>query len=295
MNIPIVINKYRLYVDILLIILGSIIMALSYPMFLIPLKIVPGGVSGISIILHYLINVPVGLTTLILNIPLLFVGWILIGRTFALRTLVGMTLSNLLIDYFTYIVKVPPATEDILLGAIFGGVLLGVGLGITFLGNASTGGSDVIGQVVKKYTNYSAGMGMMAIDFIIISIAGLVFKSFEACLYGYLALFLSSTIIDRVIEGSDYARGVFIISSKKELIKEFIFLYINRGVTEFDGRTGFLGKETEILFSAMSRKQVPTLKRYVRKIDPDAFMVVTEVYEIIGHGFTLRNIIDSGN
>ncbi len=293
MNLPVFINRHRLFVDMILIAIGSTIMALAYPMFLIPLRIVPGGVSGVSIIIHYLTNLPVGITTFILNIPLLAAGWLLIGRTFAFRTIIGMALSNLLIDFFTYIIKIPQITENFLLGAVFGGLMLGVGLGTTFLGNASTGGTDVIGQIVKKYTNYSTGMGIMIVDFFIISLAGIVFKSFEASLYGYLALFLSSIVIDRVLEGSDYARGVFIISDKKNLIKEFIFLYLGKGATEFYGKTGFKEEETSILFTAINRKQLPLLKRNIKKIDPNAFVVVTNIYEIIGSGFLPRNIVEN--
>ena len=292
MNLPFFINKHRLYVDSFLIILGSILMALAYPMFLIPMKIVPGGVTGLSIILHYAINTPVGITSFILNIPLLIAGYVFLGRTFAFRTIIGMIFSNLLIDFFTYIVKVPQITNNLLLGSIFGGVLLGLGLGIIFSANASTGGSDVIGQIIRKYTNHTAGMGIMTIDFFVISLAGIVFKSFEMSLYGYLTLYLSSNIIDRVMEGSGNARGVFIVSDKKDLIKEFIFLYINRGVTEFYGRTGFLEKDTNIIFSAISRKQLPVLKRNVLQIDPNAFIVVTDVYEIVGSGFNPRNILN---
>ncbi len=293
MSLPVFVNKHRLYVDSFLIVVGSILMALAYPMFLIPLKIVPGGVTGLSIILHYTINVPVGITSFILNIPLLIMGYMLLGKTFAFRTIIGMTFSNLLIDFFTYIMKVPQITDNMLLGSIFGGVVLGLGLGIIFSGNASTGGTDVIGQIVRKYTNHTAGMGIMAIDFFVISLAGIVFKSFEMSLYGYLTLYLSSSIIDKVMEGSGNARGVFIISDQKELIKEFIFLYINRGVTEFYGKTGFLEKETNIIFSAISRKQLPMLKRNVLQIDPKAFIVVTDVYEIVGQGFNPRNILTS--
>ncbi len=292
-NLPFIVHKYRLYVDILLIIIGAGLSALAYPMFLIPLKIVPGGVSGLSIVIHHLTGFPVGLTGFVLNIPILIAGFILIGKVFALRTIIGMTLCNLLIDFFTYIVKVPAVTDDMLLGSIFGGILLGLGLGIIFLANASTGGSDVIGQIISKYSNFTAGIGIMITDFLVISLSGIVFRSFELPLYGYTSLIISSTLIDRVMQGSDYARGVFIITEKKELVKEFIFIYLERGITEFHGRTGFSQKETDIVFTAIGMKQLPILKRYVKKIDPEAFIVVTDVFEIIGKGFSQRNILNS--
>lgn len=281
-------TKKRFLTDVFLIVIGSFISALSYSLFLIHLRIVPGGVSGISMILNYLFKTPVGILIFILNIPLLMIGWKHLGRTFALRTIIGLILSSLLIDFQVYILKFPMITDDMILGTIFGGILLGLGLGLIFLGNASTGGTDVIGQMVNKYTNFSTGTGIMFIDIIIISIAAIVFQKIEAALYGYICLYISSKVIDFILEGSDYVRGAFVMTFKHEEISEAILSEMNRGATLLNGKSVFQNREIKVIFSVVTKKEIPRLRRLVKEIDPNSFMVITEVHEVLGRGFKRR-------
>ncbi|MCK4667488.1 YitT family protein, partial [Candidatus Dependentiae bacterium] len=264
---------------------------LSYSLFLVHLNIVPGGISGISMILNYLFSTPIGLFTFILNIPIFLLGWKILGRTFAFRTIIGLVLSTFFIDFQIYFLKFPIITEDKLLGSIFGGILLGVGLGIIFLGNASTGGTDVVGQIVNKYTNFSIGMGIMFIDVIIISVAAFAFKQLEAALYGYLCLYISSQVIDFILEGSDYARGAYIISLKQKEISERILKDMNRGVTLLKGRSVFRDVDVDVIFTVVTKKEIPKLRRVVNETDPNSFMIISQVHEVLGRGFRRRQWI----
>ncbi len=290
-NVFIKFTKKKFFLDMFVILLGSFISGLSYSLFLVHLNIVPGGISGISMILNYLFSTPIGLFTFILNIPIFLLGWKILGRTFAFRTIIGLVLSTFFIDFQIYILKFPILTEDKLLGSIFGGILLGVGLGIIFLGNASTGGTDVVGQIVNKYTNFSIGMGIMFIDVIIISVAALAFKQIEAALYGYLCLYISSQVIDFILEGSDYARGAYIISLKQKEISERIIKDMNRGVTLLKGKSVFRDVDVDVIFTVVTKKEIPRLRRLVNETDPKAFMIISQVHEVLGRGFRKRQWI----
>lgn len=290
-NVFIKFTKKKFFLDMFVILLGSFISGLSYSLFLVHLNIVPGGISGISMILNYLFSTPIGLFTFILNIPIFLLGWKILGRTFAFRTIIGLVLSTFFIDFQIYFLKFPIITEDKLLGSIFGGILLGVGLGIIFLGNASTGGTDVVGQIVNKYTNFSIGMGIMFIDVIIISVAAFAFKQLEAALYGYLCLYISSQVIDFILEGSDYARGAYIISLKQKEISERILKDMNRGVTLLKGRSVFRDVDVDVIFTVVTKKEIPKLRRVVNETDPNSFMIISQVHEVLGRGFRRRQWI----
>jgi uncharacterized membrane-anchored protein YitT (DUF2179 family) len=267
---------------------GAALVALAYALFLIPHHIVPGGVSGLSIILHFLLKTPVGLVVIVLNVPIFVWGLREIGRVYAVKSIVGMVLSALLIDFFTYVVKFHSVTSNKLLAAIYGGILLGVGLGIVFRGNGSTGGTDIVGQVLSRHSNFSTGVAIMVADFVVISLSGLVFHSIESALYGYAALFLSSRVIDFVIEGWSYARALLIISEHSERITEMITRDLGRGATRLHGSGGFTGQVRDVIYCVVTKREIPMFKRYIKSIDPQAFVVITDVYEVLGEGFKPR-------
>ncbi|HID32473.1 MAG TPA: YitT family protein [bacterium (Candidatus Stahlbacteria)] len=274
--------------DLIFILVGAIIIAFSYNLFLIPHRLVPGGIGGLSILIHHLVKTPVGLMIIVLNIPLFILGMKILGRGYGFRTLFGVTLSSVLIDLLSYVLKIGPATEDRILSAIYGGALLGLGLGIVFRGRGSTGGTDVIGQVINHYTNLSTGMGILITDFIIISLAGIIFKDIELSLYGYLTLFISSKVIDLVLEGWSYTRGLIIITNKEREIGTLIIKKFDRGVTELSGRGLYTRKERPVLFCVVTKREIPLITREIKEIDNDAFVVVTEIYEVLGRGFRSR-------
>ena len=208
--------------DYIAIACGTLIMSLSLVLFLSPSKIVCGGVSGVAIIAKQLWNFPLGVTMILLNVPLFFIGIKLIGKSFGARTFYAFTLFSIFTDILDNSFKLASATDNILLASIFGGVMLGLGLGIVFRFQGTTGGSDIVGQIINKYTNLSLGTSIVIIDFVIILSAGLIFGNINLALYGLISLYLSGQIIDMIINGLDYARSFYIISDKDPEIKEVL-------------------------------------------------------------------------
>lgn len=267
---------------------GSAIMALSLIFFLIPAKIAPGGVSGLGIVLHYLFNLPVGMVMLVFNIPLFILGVKLLGKQFGPRTFFSFVLVSLITDIFDKLIKIEAATNDPLLASIFGGVVLGIGLGIVFRFKGTTGGSDIVGQIINKYSNVSVGTGILIVDFFVISFAGIAFHNVNLALYGFISLYFSSKILDLILDGIDYARSFYIISEKQDEIIDLITSEMGRGGTELSGRGLYTRKERNVLYAVVTRKEVATLRQEILKIDPDAFVIIANVHEVLGEGFRKR-------
>lgn len=264
---------------------GGFICGLAYSLFLIPHHFVPGGVSGIAIILNYFFHIPVGLQIIILNIPVFLFGLRLMGKKYTLSSLVGMLTSSLLIDFCNEILHIRPATDNKILAAIYGGIMLGVGLGIIFRGRSSTGGSDIIGQILNRYTGISVGFGILIVDFFVISTSGLAFRNLEAPLYGYIVLFISSRVIDMILEGWNFTRLVIITSEKTREIEEFIIHQLDRSGTALKSRSLFMNREGELILTVIHRKQLSELRQFIKEIDPEAFVIVNDTYAVLGKGF----------
>ena len=270
---------------VLQIVLGCAIMGLSYSLFLIPQHFVPGGVSGLAIILNYFIKLPVGAMIIVLNIPIFIFGLRTMGKKYVLKSLAGMLISSVMIDLFNQVLKVPAATDNKILASIYGGILLGIGLGIVFRGHASTGGSDIVGMVVSKYTGVSIGYGIMITDFIIISASGFAFRELEAPLYGYIVLFLSTKVIDLILEGWTYSKLVIITSNRTVEIEKFILNTLERSGTALKSRSLYLNREGEIILTVIHRKQLAELRDFIKEIDPQAFVIINDTYDVLGKGF----------
>ncbi len=270
---------------VLQIILGCAITGLSYSLFLIPHHFVPGGVSGLAIILNYFFNLPVGTMIIALNIPIFIFGLRTMGKKYVLKSLAGMLVSSVMIDLFNRVLRFPAATDNKILASIYGGILLGIGLGIIFRGHASTGGSDIIGMVVSKYTGISIGFGIMITDFIIISASGFAFRELEAPLYGYIVLFLSIKVIDLILEGWSYSKLVIITSSRTVEIEKFILNTLERSGTALKSRSLYLNREGEIILTVIHRKQLAELRDFIKQIDPQAFVIINDTYDVLGKGF----------
>ncbi len=273
---------------ILYIIIGCIICALSYAVFLIPHQIVPGGVTGIAMLLHFLYHTPVGLAAIILNIPLFIIAIRILGVSYGIKSVIAIFITNLLIDFFVYTIKIPTPTNNTVLAALYGGLLLGAGLGLVFRGGASTGGTDIVGQILTRFTNLSVGMWIMIVDFVVITLAGVTTGSFELALLGYLALFLSSKVIDLVLEGMDYARAAFIISTKQDKIIDGIYDKMRRGVTVLDGYSPYTKKKRPVIMCVITKKETHIFKSLIEDIDGNAFVILTDVFEVLGQGFRRR-------
>jgi uncharacterized membrane-anchored protein YitT (DUF2179 family) len=276
--------------NLALVILGSIIMGIGYSLFLIPHHFVPGGVSGIAMIVNYFTRMPLGVLIMVLNIPVFIVGIKIMGRKYGLRSLLGMVISSLLIDFFNQVIGLKSATDDPILAAIYGGFMLGVGLGLVFRGRASTGGSDILGQILNRWTGMSVGIGIMLIDFFIISASGVAFKQLEAPLYGYIVLFISSKVIDMILEGWNYTKLVIITSTKTEEIQDFILNTLDRGGTALKSRTLYLSREGETIMTVIHRKQLAELKQFIKSLDPGAFVIINDTYAVLGKGFKATQV-----
>jgi uncharacterized membrane-anchored protein YitT (DUF2179 family) len=276
--------------NLFLVILGSVIMAIGYSLFLIPHHFVPGGVSGIAMIINYFTRLPLGILIMVLNIPVFIVGIKIMGRKYGLRSLLGMVISSLLIDFFHEVVGVKSATNNAILAAIYGGIMLGIGLGLVFRGHASTGGTDIIGQILNRWTGVSVGIGIMLVDFFIISASGLAFKKLEAPLYGYIVLFISSKVVDMILEGWNYTKLVIITSTKTEEIQDFILNTLDRSGTALRSRSLYLNREGETIITVIHRKQLAELKQFIKSIDPDAFVIINDTYAVLGKGFKATQV-----
>jgi len=225
-----------LFLDYAQIFIGSLIAALGLTMFLVPNKLAAGGVSGIATVLHYVFDVPVGWTMLGLNIPLFVAGVALLGKSVGIKTIIG----GLLFSVFTEITAgFPVPTQDLILSAVYGGIVLGIGLGLVFRGRGSTGGTDLAAMILHHFVpSISEGQGILVIDFFVIILSGLAFN-WELAMYAWISLFVSSKVIDLILEGFNYAKAVYIISNKPEELSRKILTELGRGVTLFRAKGGY--------------------------------------------------------
>lgn len=285
--------------DYLWIIAGSFITAAAINLFLVPYKLAPGGVTGIATVIYYLSGgrFPVGTTMLVLNIPLFIFGMRFIGGRFTIRTLFSTVLLSAIIDltqpfanYFIshYITKLDniTANPDYLLYSIFGGFFMGAGLGLVFRSGATTGGTDLAARIVKHFVpNLTMGKILLMIDSSVILFAAISFDSFLLGLYAILSLYISSKVIDAILEGVNFAKAVYIISDKSDEIAKQILVELDRGVTALKGTGMYTGANKEVLFCVLQRGQLPLLKLLVKKADPTAFVILTDIREVLGEGF----------
>lgn len=264
------------------IVVGCVIGGVAYPLFLVPNNIAPGGLTGVATILNYLFTVPVGLTSMLLNIPLFIVGYKSMGRIFVLRSLIATVLFSLCID----LLRVEPMTVDPLLGTLYGGVLLGVGLGLILRGGATTGGSDMIARMVhQKMPFLSVGLFLFMIDCCVVLAAGAIVGATEA-LYALICIYVSSKVIDVVMAGFGSNKACFIITPAWDKVTGRIMKELNRGVTQLTARGAYSGEERPVVLCVASRQEISRLKDIVREEDEKAFMFVTEAHEALGEGFS---------
>lgn len=269
-----------------LIIIGAFVLASAFVLFITPYKIVPGGVYGISIVMHYMFGTPVGLIALCFDIPLTILGIKFLGPRFGFKTVLGFSLTAIFTDTLTYFWGFKPLVEgDALLSSIFGGVLAGVGLGLIFKARATSGGSDIVAMIIAKYTKLPLGMLMIYVDSVIVLVGLLVFRDWKIPLYSWIVIFITGKVIDVVLEGVSYDKSLFIISDKHEEIREKIINNLDRGGTFIDGKGMYNMAERKIIFTVVSRRELAILEEYIHEIDPKAFLTVIDATEILGEGF----------
>ena len=267
------------------IVLGCIVGGAAYPLFLVPNGIAPGGLTGVATVLNYLFGAPVGVTSLLMNVPLFLMGYKLMGGSFAFRSMIATVLFSLLIDLFRF----PALTDDVLLASVYGAILLGVGLGLILRGGATTGGSDMIAKLVHhKMSFVSVGMILLFVDCTVIALAAFTMST-RAALYSLICIFVSSKVIDLVLAGFGSAKMCFVVSAQSTEIASRIMKELDRGVTLLPAVGGYTGKETKALISVVDQKEVLAVKRIVREADARAFMFITDTHETLGEGFRSLN------
>lgn len=267
--------------DIFLITAGAFIYAFGVNYFFIANKMADGGLAGICTILHYLFSVDLGTTYFVLNIPLIILGYKLIGGQFILKTFYGTFMTSLA---FKVLEKYTGQMDDRLIAAIFGGLIIGIGLGTIFVGGGSSGGSDILVKILNKYFDIPIGKAFLALDLVVLSMLGILFGR-DVFMYTLVGLFISTRAIDFIQDGVDKAKAMLIISDKSEEIKNEIMDKTGRGVTIINARGGYTNVDKDIVYCIMSRYEVTTVKRIVRSIDKRAFLSIMEVSEVLGEGF----------
>jgi len=278
--------RQRLVMDYIYVLIGSAVVAIAFNVFLLPNKIASGGVSGISTIVHWTFGIEPSFVQWALNIPLFICGIIFLGSQFgylqyALKTLVG----TLFLPFVVFLTSGwDAATTNPLLGAIFGGMGVGLGLGIVFRGSASTGGTDLAAQIISKYTGLTLGASVILIDGTIVLVSAMTL-SLESALYALIGMFLTAKTIDVVQLGFSQSKMALIISEKYELLRPKILKEIDRGVTRWEGYGGFTDDRRPVLLCVVSQREITRLKQLVKDVDPYAFVIVANAAEVLGEGF----------
>jgi len=266
------------------ILIGCFIMAFGYSYFCVPYKIAPGGLSGIATVLYYFTGLPVGITTLALSVPVFLFSIKVLGIKFGIKTVFATVFFSLFIDLEAKILNA--FNGDIFLASVFGGVLIGLGLGIIFRFGASTGGTDLIAAMFKKYAEWiSLGTWILIIDLSVVLVAGFSFKSVNIMLYSIITIYVTNKMVDFINEGIDYTKAVYIISKKSDEIANGIMEKLERGVTGIYCKGMYTKEDINMLLCIISRTQISEIKKIVHDIDKNAFVLCVGALEVMGEGF----------
>ncbi len=270
---------------ILVITVGSAAYALGFVWCYAPNGIAFGGITGVGQIVNFLVPAaPVGATVIVLNIPLFLLGWKLIGGRLLVTSLYAMFVSSVFIDVLTPMRVWEPM--DPLLACIFGGLFMGLSLGLIFLQGATTGGTDLIARLLKlRLAWLPMGKLLMGIDLAVIVAVAVTFRTLYAALYGLVALYISTIVMDGVLYGLDNAKVAYVISNHNKEISDVLVKDLDRGVTVLHGRGAYTGAEKDVLMCAFKQREIAAIKAAVKEIDPDAFVIVCNAHEVLGEGF----------
>lgn len=271
--------------DVLFMSAGAALYSVAVNMFTSPNQIAPGGVTGLSIIIEHLTGMPIGLMMFLLNIPLLLLGYKFLGRQFITKTLTATVILSVVVDLLKPFL--PIYQGDKFLAAVFSGVLSGGGLVCILLRGATSGGSDILARLLQlKWPYLSFGRMILAVDLVVVAVSGIVFHSLESVLYAVILIFVSSKVIDTVLYGTGNGKLMYIITLKEKEISQAITSQLRRGVTVVPVTGGYTGSEKKMLLCVVRRNELYRLRTLVHSCDPNAFLMVTEIGEILGEGFT---------
>ena len=273
----------KFFIEIIETIVGAIIMAIATSLFLLPNQLSSGGFAGIATILYYFLDIPMGTTILAINAPLFIFSAYKLGREFVIKSFIGTVTFSFAIDLFD---KITPLTQDRFLACIYGGIIIGLGTAIILKANSSTGGSDLISMLVKKYNNnIRTGNVIIIVDVLIVGLNILFFKETEIGLYSAIAIYLMGKMIDIVFEGIYFTKLVIIISNKNQEIAEEIGEKVGKGTTGLYGKGMYKDEQKLVLLCAASRGDVSRVKQTAKKIDPLSFIIIANAREVVGLGF----------
>ena len=273
----------KTWIELIQILAGTSLMAVGTALFLLPNQLSAGGFSGISTIFYYLFELPIGTTTFLLNVPLFIMAFFKFGRYFFIRSITGTFFLSLFLNWFE---KWEMLTHDRLLACIYGGILMGIGTAIILKANSSTGGTDLLAQIIKKYKpEFRTGNLIVILDTIIVTINVLVFEQIEIALYSAISIYIMGKVIDVFLEGVYFTKLLYIISEKHEKIAQRIAEEVERGVTGIYAKGMYTDQDRMVLLCAVSRGEVAKIQKIIKEEDPRAFLIISNAREVFGKGF----------
>lgn len=274
-------KDWKLYIGI---IIGCFLASVGLGMFLVPNNIASGGVTGASMVINnFLPIIPVGKMSILLNIPIFILCLVVLGPSFGIKSLVATLLLGFSIDILSVF---PAPTDDIFLAAVFGGAILGIGLGIVIRSSATTGGTDLLAKIIHKLVSFiSVGQILLVIDVIVIMAAAIAFESINLGLYAAISLYITTVVMDGVIVGINFSKAAYIISDKSDIIAKAILTDLDRGVTGINGKGMFSQTDKTILLCVLRKREIPKLRRLVKELDNNAFVFLSEARDVFGEGF----------
>lgn len=281
-------SKFRYIIMIMIILLGGVISGVSYNVFIIPHKLLSGGVSGIALIINYISGINPGIMIFAMNIPIFLIGYKHTDKEFILLSLIGMAALAFFIDFFSFLSE-NILIDDIMLSCIYGGILNGLGLGIIFRNRASQGGMDIIAVIVRKHLSINIGSTTLMINFAIVLIASVIY-GIKPAMYTLITMYIAANVLDKVQEGFDVRKQVMIIADNEEKMAEEIVKRLHRGVTFLEGEGAYTGKKKKVVYCIVALNQLSKLKQIVKDVDPSAFMTVSDTAEVLGQGFSKRGV-----
>ena len=268
--------------------LGCLIASCSINLFLVPSHLLTGGATGIAIIVYYLAQLPIGLQTFLYNIPLLLAAWKTLGHGYTVDVIIGTGIFSLCLDLTRFLNAYAPV-NDVMLAAIFGGVFNGIGYGIVFRMNGSTGGFDIVGAIAKKYYSLNMGGVIFAFNCMIMCVAAFLFGVAPA-MFTLICMYMNGSVTDKVVAGFQRRKAVLIVSNRAQQIAEAILTEVGRGVTFLHGQGAFTRTEKNIVLAVVNLMQIAKIKLITHVIDPGAFMIIISANEVMGPGFTLPGV-----
>jgi len=264
------------------IVIGATVISVSINTLIIPNQISDGGLTGIAIILHYLFHWPVGWAVFLLNLPLFIIGFRLVGRKFLIFSIVGVGVMSAMLSLTTHL---PVLTNDPLLAAISGGVLSGIGMGIVFRSRGSLGGTDILAVLFSRTTSFSVGQILLGIDAVIFLGVAIIFRP-EMAMYAMIYMFIATRVVDLVQEGLSHSKSVMVVTAHPQEVADEIMAKLDRGVTLFQATGAFSGEAKQVVYCVINRTELSQIKEIVREQDPQAFVAISEVPEVVGEGFS---------